>query len=332
MAERATAQLTSRQYRRALEIVERETPTPQQSRWFRRLQQTVWSALLFSAAWVVIARYYSFEPAYPALLLAVACYVALIPLLVVNLGMVRRLIRAARLRRILGLAAGLDPHFRERRRHNRWINRLTLVMSVVGYFSLAIGLLLLFLELLEPDPWGLAIIAVTFAWGLSCVALHFMARGVERLQVISYLHDALVESMASQPAGTAAPVTIPAEHYDAISRLERAQVQADRKRSIAAGLQERADSYVLRLSRSFVKEEQDLDGEVLSIVNEALYRLTRNPPGAPAAPQPSFVPVPGTPLEMVCQVDHDRREVRVYSLRDTAEAPAPLADAVKESP
>lgn len=329
MNKAATAQLDDRQFERALSIVERERPTPLQARRFQLLQLVVWGAFLFTAAWLYLVFGFSASTAYPALMLALACYLAVIPLFLLNLVMIRQLWRAAVLRRTLRLTELLRPHFRKRRLRHRVYNRVTFAMSLFGYIVCLLGLMLL----AAPDAAGLLTATIVFFWGLSCIAIHFMARGAERFRVISDLRAALLKGKASSPAGTSEPVVVAAEHYDAISRLERAQIRHDRQRSIASGMHMKSQGYVMRVSRSVRETEQTLEPTELVSLHATLYRLSRDPAAVSGVTDPEtgqvFTPIPGTPFEIGFSVDETHREVRVYSLR-RVDAATPRAAAAQD--
>lgn len=319
MNDPATAALDDRQFERALAIVEREQPTPLQARRFKLLQWAVRGALIFSVVWGILFYLFGASAVYPVLMLAVACYLAVVPLFLINLGMVRKLGRAAALRRSLRLTERLQPLFRQRRMRHRVYNAVTFTINLFGYPICVIGLGLLLFELSAPDAFGLSTATIVVAFGLSCIFIHFMARGAERLRVISDLRAALLEGKASAAAAAGEPVVVAAEHYDAISRLERAQIRHDRKQAVRSGMHLKSEGYVMRVSRAVRDAEQTLDPAELVSFHATLYRLSRDPNTVSSVTDPetghAFTTVPGAPFAIGFGVDRTRREVRVYSLR-----------------
>jgi hypothetical protein len=318
MDEVATTYLDSRQFEQALAILERERPSPSDERRFRLLNQVVWSAVFLTLGWFFLL------PSNPAvarwlLIAAVFFYVVSVAMVAANVGLGRKLVRAAMLRRSLRLWPRLRPSFKARRRRHAVQNLVTLVLTLVGYPIFLFGVFGLLIELLDSrDSAGLPLAVVQTVFGLGCISIHFIARGKERLEVISELRSDLVARRST--AGTR--VEVSEDKYEQIASIERAQIARDRRRSLARPAKD-TQGYVLRLHRSLREAEAQLEPEVLMQVRECARQLLVDPAGNPGGSPSewSYAEVPGAGYELAFTVDHARREVHVMELRPLAKRP-----------
>ena len=318
MADAATTTLTNRQYEQALAILERERPSPAQEQRFRLLNQAVWGALLFSFVYGVMFPVAGAQRAYPALLLAAFCYVLTVPLFFLNLGLVRKLQRAATLRKSLRLAEWLQPFFSRRRHSHPVYNAITLALSAIGYPVCVVGVVGLVLSLLDPSSDGLALSTILIVFGLTCIFIHFIARGAERLKVIAELRSGLLAAAPSSSGDNQESVHVRVEDYDEIAGIEREQIRSDRTRSVARGHRAASTGYVLRLSRQLRDMESELGEDARRLVDERVQQLLAEPEPADARAEYGTglfrIDVPGTRFEIAYLVDHERREIRACSL------------------
>jgi hypothetical protein len=310
-------------FEQALAVLDRAQPSAREDWLFRLLNLAVWGAVTLTAFYLVMHLLPGFEHGSEALWLARAIavlFVAIVPVFVVNWRLVKKLRTAARQRRRLApsFRRRLMNRFKARRRQHRLINLATLVLSLVGYVVAVVALLGLIVELL-PDPAPLntgrvTLYSVAVVFGLSCVFLHFMARGRERLQVIAELRSSLLASRSSANDSQLSP-----EDYDEITRIERGQIAADRRRSVKAAARESLEyAYGLREHRAFREAKLQLSPETLMRVQACIDQLTSGP-GAVAGigradDATAYIHVPETSLQIGFTVDRDAREIRLLSL------------------
>lgn len=248
---------------------------------------------------------------------ALALLVIVLVLFALNFGLVRKLFLQARLRRELHLQQRLRSIFKLA----RWKHRLTLSISFLGYLVFLAGLFILVLAIafdasLELFAFPVAIIAL----GLSFTSLHFMKRGRERLDVVRHLHDALSVLEKSVGEVSDQPVSIDAEQYDQIARIERSHIIADRLRSIAAGSKEAPTSgYMIQQSHEMIVDKVKLDSHTRLLVEDQILKLTGDPmstvPMVNSDNERFQISVPDTDIVLLYQVDQKNRRIRVLSLR-----------------
>jgi hypothetical protein len=320
--------LTSQQFEQALAILQAEQPLQRQEGLFRLLRQAVWGTMLFLSVYILTVTVAGAKRAYPALLIAVGCSLATTVLFFVNLGLMNKLRRAASLRRQLRLSERLRASFRARRRHHPIRNAVTFAVSVVGVLTSAVGLFGLVESLREPDAFGFEFAASLTVFGFTCVCIHFMARGAERLTVIAELRSSLLEGRNASNAPAERPIALAAADYDEISEMERRQISRARERSVEIGRASNRESYVLKTSQAFRHSAIGLEAGIRGSIDERIHKLLVDPTPRDArldeATGLRYVTVPDTPLEIAYTVDHDRRELRAFALRDrTAERARP---------
>jgi hypothetical protein len=333
MADVATAYLDKQQFAQALAILEREKPSLPEKRRVTLMKWAAWGALVFSPGWFLVVL---FEPAwaYFLLLSALACFLLVVPLFVANLSVVRKLWRAAVIRRKMRLSQRLEAAFRARRKKHWIYNKLTALMAVVGGVISVGGVYgLIFTAgsivrdgraalLSGEGPWvseesrfQLEVAVVLVVFGLACMFIHFIQRGTERLAVVSELRTRL---LASRDADTGA-AGVPVEEYDQIAAMERAQIARDRRRSLVSARKAPSRTYALRIGRELRVAAADLTAEEFNHVNETIRRLASGPSpadvGDDGVADLVVVPVPGTSLEIDVVADHRQQELRVVSVR-----------------
>lgn len=311
-------------FERALAVLERERPSPREDRLFRLLDLLVWGAVKLTTiclllqlpvvdlgrASVWIARGAAFV------------YILIIPVFVLNWQMVLTLRRAARMRRRLtpSWRRRLADRFSARRRQRRLANLATLALSGLGYLVGGLGSLGLFFELIRSpiDVARLTLAVVLIVFGLSCVFLHFMARGRERIQVISELRSSL---LSDRNAGHETDLE---DHlYDEITRIERAQITADRRQSVrAASTTSAVRTFSLKEHRAVHEAKLALVPPAVANVQACIDRLIADPADDERYQMRngvSYARVPDTSLEIGFSVDWDAREIKVLSLGSTTD-------------
>jgi hypothetical protein len=310
MGDSTTAYLDNREFLQALAVLERERPTDEEVRRFRQLKLAAWGVLAASPTWFVLVLFWP-RLAYPLLLTALFCLLLTIPLFLANLRLVRKLWRAATIRRRLRLSERLEASFHAWRRRNRFYNRLTFAMSVAGVPIFAGGLTVLSVS---EDVFAAGAAVAVVVFGATCMFIHFIRRGTERFEVVAELRESLLASRDAQ-TGTAG---VPVEEYDQYVALERRQIARDRKRSLAKARRLPSQSYALRMSRGAREATAVLNTGDLTSVSKRIQELVNEPQppstGAATGSGVTVVPVENTSLEIGFVVDHEHREVRVLSL------------------
>ena len=313
-------QLDDATFEHALAVLDRARPSPLEDRLFGVMNLAVWMAVTLTGVYFVLRRTRELEPGSPAgitIAWTIALiYVAIVPLFVVNWPLVRKLWRAARRRRQLAtsLKRRIADQFRVRRRERRLLHMTTFGLNVAG-FIVAVGAAAgLVLELTSGEPVGprLWVYGVTAVFGLSCMFLHFMARGRERLQVIAELRSSLLAAHDPSDERQLTP-----EAYDEITHIERGQIAADRRRSVrSASKKAFAFTYAAKEHRAVRDAKQALPPETLVRVQAFIDTLTRRPEGVTVDMRGgvAYVRVPDTALELGFTVDADSREIRLLSV------------------
>ena len=258
---------------------------------------------------------------------------AILPLFFLNLGFMKKLRRQAKLRRRLNLDTYFKPLFRAQRRESTFSNFWTLLVSFTGYGFVLLGLILLIFSialifskggvkeigLLFPVSFvGLVGFALAVV-GLSSIFLHFMRRGEARLKVVNDLQTSLSKHEKSFEEDSQQRISIDADEYDLIARIERAQIIADRQRSIDKGVKEaRTAGYLIQQSRDVIDSKSRLDPAIRPLVEDQILQLTTDPAPIGSREEPGSglirLLVPETPVEIVYQVDRDNHRLRVFSL------------------
>ena len=282
MAQPATAQLDVGMFEQALAVLERARPSPREDSLFRLLNLAVWAAVTLTALYLALHRLSDFEHGSESAWIAraiAAIYVFIVPLFIINWRLVNKLRKAARQRRRLApsFRRRLTDQFAARRRQHRLVNLATLLLCLAGYVVASVALLGLVLELLsDGEPLNtprVTLYGVAVVFGVSCIFLHFIARGRERLQVITELRSSLLASRSSVNDSQLA-----AADYDEITRIERGQISSDRRESVKAAARESLEhAYSVKEHRTFREVKLLLTPETLMRVQTCIDRLTDSP-------------------------------------------------------
>lgn len=307
--------------KQAWAVLDRAQPTPREETLFRSLGALVWAALALTVLYLG-ARLALVAPSLTSAWVARAIaglYVAILPLLLLNAGLVRKLVRANRAERMHepSLRAQVTAGFRTRWRAQRMVNVATFLLSGLGLLVGGLGLLGFVLELFPDEQWvpaNLTLWSIAVAFGVSCVLIRFIARGRQRIAATNDLRRTL---LANQTAGNESQLA--PKEYDAVTRIERGQITADRRRSVRASLKESLEqAFSLREHRAFREAKMPLSAETLVSVQASLDQIVAHPDsGHEVADAPDGqrrLRVTGTDLDVTFVVDPGAREIRVLSL------------------
>jgi hypothetical protein len=185
MAQSRPTYLDAGMFEQALAVLERARPSPRENQLFGLLNLLVWGAVGLTTVYLLL-RLSVFHIERPPVWIAWAIaliYIVIIPVFILNWRLVTKLRRAARLRRRLApsFRRRLMDQFTARRRQRRLANLATLALSLLGYLVAIPALLGLISELFPAETRSILqpidAFAVATVFGLSCIFLHFMARG-----------------------------------------------------------------------------------------------------------------------------------------------------------
>jgi hypothetical protein len=322
MVQSSTTHLDAAMFEQALAVLDRERPSPREDRLFNLLYVLVWSVVGLTALYLLLRlRGFPLGTGYVWIARAVALlYILILPVLFVNSRLVQKLRRAARLRRRLSptFKRRLADHFKARRHQHQLINLATLALGVIGQVIAVLGFLGLFFQLLPDDspinPARFTFFLVAGVFGVSCVSLHFIARGRERLDVIADLRASL---LASRNDANESQLT--AEEYDEVTRIERLQIAADRRQSVRAATDTTlARTYSLKEHRGVRDAKLALPPDILVKVQDCIDRLKARPGDVDEVTQERggifHIRVPDTTLELGLTIDWHAREIKLLLL------------------
>jgi hypothetical protein len=323
--------LSAAAFEQAWAVLERAQPTPREQQLFRILGLLLWSAVALTLLYFIFrSDAQAFRQLWIARAIALI-YICIVPILFLNWRLVRKLWLAARVRRQLetSLRSRITAAFSARWRAHRLINLATFMLSVLGAVVGGIAALGFLSELL-PDGVPLVdrlprltVWAVATVFGVSCILTRFIVTGRERIAAIADLRQTLLANRTDANESRLA-----AQDYDEITRIERAQIIADRKRSVRAAAKESLeDVYSVKEHRVFRDAKSRLDPDTLVRVQAGLDRLLADPAAVGSAGdrgdahdaleesgQLRHAPVPGTDLLIRFNVDRQAREILVMSL------------------
>lgn len=320
----------------ALAVLDREQaacmPTRRQIVLYRAFNIAVY--LLAAMMVVVLAWLFSDiamdEPDVVLGLLLLLC-AATLGLFLANIGVMLKLWRHARLRRRLRLGRLLSPAFRAQRKASRAKNIVTIAIAVLGVPFTLFGVLLVVIALLDWVSPGLrgktahfesaVVLLITLAItlvGVALVALHFVRRGKERLELVVRLRQTLA-TQAAEPAQDGAAARLASDDYDVLVSMEREQIIGERASSIASGRREAAaSSYLCQSSRQMTEAKSRLPTDLLAKVDDTVLGLLAEPAPANSEAEPQtgarLVAVADTPLRIRYDVDAGRHLVRLHEL------------------
>jgi len=309
---------------RALEILGRELaanrPTPRQERTFNLLN------------WDVLAMFLSYGVGFVGRLalpeawaerVAEVCFVLaglsilIMPiLLLLNLDLVRKLWRNARMRSRLGLSRPLEAAFKAQRRKHRVRNLGTAFLAVYGVCML-VALPLMVWVVLSDELLAAILISLMFTvMSLSFASIHLIRRGMERMAVVETLHG-----LVRREESDAGEIELSQDEYDLLATMERSQIVEDRH----ARLERAAENpevfgYAVQTSFSAQDAKSQLPVHASSLVDAQIQRLARDPESERdrvAIDEESHLrrlPVEGTPVMIGYQVDDEARVIRVVDV------------------
>jgi hypothetical protein len=315
-------------------VLEQEQQAILPSQWQRRFYYLFnlaqWSLISSILVFLAMSGFYLDEidmplPVQAVLWVVLALSAVTIPLFFLNLPLVWKLWRHARLRRQLGIREDLKESFKVARRQGSVLNWMTRFMATAGILIGIIALLaIVLIHLLVPlediylDTSGgipMLISFGAFVIGMSLFSLHFIRRGRERLSVVAELQDSL--SKSGTATEDAAEIEISSDVYSQIAQIERSHIIQDRQRSIGRG--HREDDGVTHLVQVSVLAQEakaSLEPDTRVRVQNQIVALMHNPEPEEGRPDPDtglmVLRVPGTSVDMLYRVKDDTGTVQVY--------------------
>lgn len=190
-----------------------------------------------------------------------------------NIGLILKLWRIARVRNRLGLAGPLESAFKERRRHGRVLNFVTGFLVVLG------AAYVLMPAMFAVSEMELSVILITapffLLFGITLLSLHFLRRGMERLQIVENLHGEL-ESGSQAESDTAVPLDDAS--YEILAHLERSQIMEERQQSIARASSDRGTfGYALQMSFESQESKDRFPSVQRQLIDQKILELMSNP-------------------------------------------------------
>lgn len=326
--------LDSREFELALAILQREQaahmPSRRQELWFRLFNLSVF-AFLGTFAIAVLAT----VPNKPGMenialvLWVISGFLILstVVLFFLNLGLMRALMRQARLRRRLQLGKSLKDAFKARRRRGRMKNILTLIIAFLGVIIVPAGVLFVvpLLFWFVPTPYVLGFLFILTVLALSLVFLHFMRRGKQRLEIVTSLQASLLGRKEVFESDQESTLDISSADYYKIASIERAHIIDDRAKSIKMAHKESPDSsYVVQKSREMLGAKAKLDLNARVRIDDQIFHLMTNPlpPGVTEDPETGYLrlSVPEASVDILYQVDEERHRIRLLALQSSADS------------
>jgi hypothetical protein len=326
----ARISLATEESSRALEILQQELQTFRPSRGqvlaYYMLQ---WNAVAFLVALLVV--FFTREGStFREVVTGVVGFTALamLPILLLNLKLVSRLWRAARMRRRLGLTEPLAAVFQAQRRKTWLLNFLTAVLAVVGvvFVLLAVAVPAIVREELEVTGSRSVLIGLFIGLylilGITLISLHYLRRGMERLAVVEGLRTTL-SAVASDRKEQAGAVSVSPEDYDLIAKIERDQIIRERYQNIArskAGA--RTSGYVVQMGVEAQQGKSRLPAAERLLVDEQIVKLMADPQSSDVVTDPQRglrrLPVANTSAEILFEVDEADRRVKIVGIESSA--------------
>jgi hypothetical protein len=340
-----TMTLTDTTLDRAMAVLEQEQQAILPSRWQRRVYYLFnfaqWSLSSSILILLVTSGFYLDEPNAPLAVLVLLWVVLILSLLIIplfflNLGLVGKLWRHARLRRELGIREGLRDSFKMARRQGRIRNWITRFMAIAGVLIVIIALVaVVFIHIsftlkdIYLDTEGgipLLISFGIFVVGLSLFSLHFIRRGRERLNVVAQLQDSL--RIPETATDDVTEVEISPDVYSQIAQIERSHIIQERQRSIGRGHSD--DDGVTHLVQTSVmaqKAKASLEPGTRVRVQNQIVELMYDPRPEESRPEQDtgliVLRVPGTSIDIKYLVKDDTGTIQVYFI-ETGKDDSPL--------
>ena len=276
---------------RAVDILGEALAEPQVSgrqRWFFRL--LFWGVVLTLAGYAIAAiveiasEAYLGESAEDAreslqsigFTMAGLGLLSLVPLSILNLGLMRKLWSMARARHRLGLNEALVAAFKAERRKHRVRNLLTGLLAVVAVLMVLFGAIGVMVTPMPSIAYKLIFSSAFAIVALSFGSVHYIRRGMERLGIVERLYSDLLPlvNAKTEPGD----VKIPEHDYEIIARLERNQIIERREQSVERATHDPdAFGYAVQLSFAAQETKDELSAEEQNRVDEEILRLVREP-------------------------------------------------------
>lgn len=265
-----------------------------------------------------------------------------------NLGLVRKLVQQARVRRRLNLKKYFSESFKRKNIKDKILSYLTLVLTCFGYILIITVItvpIILRSNIIEAISGVKSIeiliialfIIIYIVVGLSLIFFHYMRRGQRRLEIVSETAGSLSKRSEAMVNDREALVDISFAEYDEIAGLERTQIIADRQQSIkfivdrqqtikSSPRKSFRPTYFALYSRDFSQAKSALEWELKNKVDEQIDQLlsqtsSSNIEVGTLNDEYLQLQVPETSLTVHYQIDDVHHRIRILGLETEAGAP-----------
>jgi len=336
----STYTLNAWQFEQALAILQREqqanTPSPRQENIFKFLNISIYGFgiaylasflllfvhSLFGLNSIVHDKSETFDVLFAIDNIALFISATAITLLFfLSLPYVRRLLQRRKLARQLGLWEALHIPWKTERRQNKLRNVSDVGILILGFIM--IGSSFVFFPMIGVK--GLLFFVFFFVVGGAIIVTLSVRRSKERLGLIARLYSSLERYKDEVKQDKDSPIHIPAEAYEKIAEIERAQIARDRVQSIQGNLGKAgASPYVLQKSHTAQQAQARLDATTRVRVEDQIDALITepHPPGITADPKAGAfdLRVPETSVIIRCTVDDQAHRIQILSVESTSNA------------
>jgi hypothetical protein len=324
----APISLPNRESRRALEILEDELLTLRPTRW----QRVAYQLLHLDVAVFVIALAIAIVVAFAtdrrqssvftatgfAGLLATLALLVLIPM---NVPLMLRVWRAARIRRQLGLDEPLAAAFRAQRRRKRIRNVLSALLVVLGAYLVGYVIVITAPTFGAADQLSgvesvvrLIVVFLYLVVGVTLLGLHFVRRAMDRFAVVvERVHGSVTTAVEHSKERGASDVPVEPEDYELIAHVEREQIMRDRLESVHEREHRRDAGYAVHIGLDAQQAKEALSPDDRVRVDEEIFRLADDI-GRGRTPVSPSLTVPGTRIALRFDVDHEARRIRIVEI------------------
>jgi len=245
---------------------------------------------------------------------------AAIPILFsLSLFYVRRLLHGWKLARKLGLWEAVDAPWKTERRQNRLRNVSDAGIVILGVIMIGSSFLI--------GVIGPFFFIFFLAIGTAILVTILVRRIKERLGLIARLYSSLEGYEDGVKQGKDSHIHIPAEAYEKIAQIERAQIARDRVQSIQGDLSKAgASRYVLQKTRAAQQALARFDAITRVRVEDQIDALIMEPHtfgvrvGVTTDPKVAAfdLRVPGTSVVIRCTVDDQAHRIQILSVESAS--------------
>jgi hypothetical protein len=197
---------------------------------------------------------------------------------------------------------------------------------LVGGWRNAFGFLSLISVMLNEYDWILPVVYLATLMTSGAIIVTFLVRrSQERLGLISRLYSSLEGYKEEVKQDKDHHIRIPAEAYEKIAQIERAQIARDRVQSIQSGLDKAgASPYVLQKSHAAQQAQARLDTTTRLRVQDQLDALMTEPHPVGITRDSKagafHLRVPETPVIIEFTVNEQAHRIQILSVESTSDA------------